>query len=206
MPDDLDRAGWERRWEQAISRHGAAIGQAPPKAHLVEVAASLAPGRALDAGCGHGAESLHLARAGWTVTGVDFSAQALALAAATAAAAGVGDRITWTEADLSTWAPPAAEFDLVACLYVHVPGEVTELVARLATGVTPGGHLLLVGHRPIDPATGRETPAAGQVQVSVEEALAALPRDAWEVLVAEERPRARAGEGVDAVIHALRRE
>jgi hypothetical protein len=95
-------------------------------------------------------------------------------------------------------------YDLVACLYVHVAGSVEEMVERMAAGVAPGGTLLLVGHRPIDPATGAATPAAGQVQVSVDEAVAALDPARWEFVVAEDRPRAVAGTGVDAVIRARR--
>jgi len=92
----------------------------------------------------------------------------------------------------------------VACLYVHVAGSVEEMVRRMGAGVAPGGTLLLVGHRPVDPATGAATPAAGQVQVSVETAIAALDDHRWEVDVAEDRPRAAAGTGVDAVIRARR--
>jgi hypothetical protein len=47
-------------------------------------------------------------------------------------------------------------------------------------------------------------PAAGQVQVSVETAIAARDRHRWEVDVAEDRRRAVAGTGVDAVICARR--
>ena len=68
----------------------------------------------------------------------------------------------------------------------------------MAAGVAPGGTLFLVGHRPIDPATGAATPAASQVQVSVDAALAALDPRRWEFVVAEDRPRAAAGTGVDA--------
>jgi hypothetical protein len=93
----------------------------------------------------------------------------------------------------------------VVCLYVHVAGSVEEMVQRMATGVARGGTLFLVGHRPIDPATGAATAAAGQVQVSVEAALAALDPDQWQPIVAEERPRATAGTGVDAVFRARRR-
>jgi hypothetical protein len=95
-----------------------------------------------------------------------------------------------------------SEYDLVVCLYLHVAGFVEETVQRLAAGVAPGGTLFLVGHRPIDPATGAETPAARQVQVSVEAAVSALDPDRWELLVAEERQRPAAGTGVDAVIQA----
>lgn len=90
-------------------------------------------------------------------------------------------------------------------LYVHVAGSVTEMVRGMAAALAPGGTLFLVGHRPVDPASGAPTPAAGQVQVSVEEATAALDPDDWELLVAEELPRATAGSGVDAVIRARRR-
>jgi len=94
-------------------------------------------------------------------------------------------------------------FDLVSCLYVHVSGSVHEFVARLGTGVAPGGSLFLVGHLPVDPATGEPTLAADQVQVTVDEAVRALEPAAWRVVVAEERPRAAAGTGVDAVVHAV---
>jgi hypothetical protein len=93
----------------------------------------------------------------------------------------------------------------VVCLYVHVAGSVEQMVRRMATGVAGGGTLLLVGHRPIDPATGAATAAAGQVQVSVEAALAALDPGQWQPIVADERPRPMAGTGVDAVIRARRR-
>ncbi|HEV7764634.1 MAG TPA: hypothetical protein VGQ76_06510 [Thermoanaerobaculia bacterium] len=75
----------------------------------------------------------------------------------------------------------------------------------MANFVAPGGTLCLLGHRPIDPSTGAPTTAASQVQVSVEEAVAALDSGVWDLIVAEERPRAIAGTGVDAVIHARRR-
>jgi hypothetical protein len=112
--------------------------------------------------------------------------------------------IDWVEADLATWTPRRDEYNLVVCLYVHVAGSVEEMVRRMATGVARGGTLFLVGHRPIDPATGAATAAAGQVQVSLETALAALDPGQWQPIVAEERPRAMAGTGVDAVIRARR--
>jgi SAM-dependent methyltransferase len=168
--------------------------------------AGLPPGRALDAGCGHGAETLWLAAHGWQVTAVDFSAAALAQGRRMAEAAGpeIAARVDWVEGDLATWAVPPARHDLVASLYVHSAGPVEEMVRRLAEGVAPGGTLFLVGHRPVDPATGKPTAAANQVQVSVEAAVSALPATSWEILVAEERPRAVAGSGVDAVVRARR--
>ena len=102
------------------------------------------------------------------------------------------------------WFPAREMFDLVVCLYVHVAGSVEEMVRRMAGGVAPGGTLSMAGHRPIDPATGRSTAVAGQVQVSVEDVTAALDRREWQFVAAEERPRAATGSGVDAVVLARR--
>lgn len=202
----LDRDFWEERWAQALREHGDKVAKMPPNAHLTEVIGDLRPGRALDAGCGHGAETLWLATRGWRVTAVDFSRTALDHARSTAESIGadVAERVDWVEGDLATWTPQPGHYDLVACLYVHVAGSVREMVQRMAAGLAPGGTLVLVGHRPFDPATGAPTPAAGQVQVSVDEAVDALDPDRWEFLVAEERPRRAAGTGVDAVICARR--
>ena len=88
---------------------------------------------------------------------------------------------------------------------MHVEGSVPEMVRRLGSGVAPGGSLFLVGHLPVDPATGKPTPAAGQVQVSVDEALDGLGASDWDVVLGEERRRAATGSGVDAVVRAVRR-
>jgi SAM-dependent methyltransferase len=204
--DDFDRDSWERRWSQALREGAHAVAQRPPNAHLLAEVASLSPGRALDAGAGHGAETLWLAARGWQVTAVDFSTTALDHARSTAEGLGadVAARIEWIAADLATWIAPRERYDLVACVYVHVAGSVPAMARQLAAGVAIGGTLLLVGHQPVDPATGEPTPAAGQVQVSVDAALAALDLDRWEIVVAEDRPREAAGSGVDAVVHARR--
>lgn len=201
-----DRDSWEARWADALRGHGDRVARRPPNAHLTAELGDLRPGSALDAGCGHGAETLWLAGRGWQVTAVDFAATALAHARSAAQARGpdVAARVEWVEADLTTWTPRREAYDLVVCLYVHVAGSVEEMVRRMASGVAPGGTLFLVGHRPVDPATGAPTAAAGQRQVSVEVALAALDPDGWEPVVAEDRPRPAADTGVDAVILARR--
>ncbi len=206
MTAAFDRDSWERRWSRASRRHGHAIDHRPPNAHLQTEAADLRPGIALDAGAGHGSETLWLAARGWRVTAVDFSTTALERARTRAASLGedVAGRIDWVEGDLTTWTPQPDHYDLVICLYVHVEGAVAEMVRRLGEGVARGGTLLLVGHRPVDPATGAPTAAADQVQVSVEGATAALDGPRWEIVVAEDRRRPTAGTGVDAVIRARR--
>jgi SAM-dependent methyltransferase len=205
--DPFDRDSWERRWAQALRDHPGQVVNRPPNAHLVAETGDLPPGSALDAGCGHGAEAIWLAASGWQVTAVDFSVTALEHARSTAERVGadVAERIEWVEGDLGSWTPPPRHFDLISCLYVHVAGSVGEMVNRLAAGVAPGGTLFMVGHLPVDPATGEPTPAAGQVQVTVEEAVEALDARDWQIILAEERRRAEAGAGVDAVVRAVLR-
>lgn len=202
-----DREFWEQLWSKTLREHGDKVARRPPHAELVAEASKLTPGRALDAGCGHGAETLWLSAKGWRVTAVDFSSAALAKGRSLAEAAGaeIAARVEWLEADLASFTPEPAGYQLVVCLYVHVAGSVEEMVRRMGGGVAPGGTLLMVGHRPVDPRTGAPTAAAHQVQVSVEAAVAALDGGEWELLVAEERARAVSGSGVDAVICAQRR-
>lgn len=201
-----DQQFWETLWSKTLREHAQKVAQRPPNAHLIQDLSGLPPGRALDAGCGHGSETLWLAARGWHVTAVDFSPSALAQGRAMAQAAGdeLAARITWTEGDLASWQAPPASFELVVSLYVHIAGDVEEMVRSLADAVAIGGALFMVGHRPIDPTTQAPTAAAGQTQISIEQARAALNPEHWEIVIAQERPRAVAGTGVDAVILARR--
>jgi SAM-dependent methyltransferase len=202
-----DRDFWEQLWSRTLREHADVVAQRPPNATLLAELGGLPPGRALDAGCGHGSETLWLAAQGWHVTALDFSASALAHGRASAQALGphIADRIDWVEGDLADWAPDPAAYDLVTSLYVHIAGSVPETLARIASGVAPGGTLFVLGHQPVDPVTGAATPAAGQVQVSVDDARAVLRPADWQLQIAEERERAQAGSGVDAVVVARRR-
>src|SRR5690349_1074293 len=133
----FDQEFWEQLWSKTLREHPDKVAQRPPNAYLVAELAGLPPGRALDAGCGHGAETLWLARHGWQVTAVDFSAAALAQGRALAKAAGaeLDARIAWQEGDLATYTPASQAYDLVICLYVHIAGSVSEMVQRLANAV-----------------------------------------------------------------------
>lgn len=71
--------------------------------------------RAVDLGCGTGANVVHLAQHGFRVTGIDFSSVALDKARRRAADAGVSSRCAFIEGDLTVEATAAGEdpFDLL---------------------------------------------------------------------------------------------
>jgi hypothetical protein len=119
------------------------------------------------------------------------------------AGSAAADRVEWVEGDLGSWAPDARALR-PGYLSVRPSGRIRGRDGdSLGTGVAPGGTLFLVGHLPVDPATGEPTPATRQVQVSVDDAVQALDPSEWQIVVAEERPRAAAGTGVDAVVRAV---
>lgn len=110
---------------------------------------ALAPGTALDLGCGEGADAIWLAERGWRVTATDISATALERAAKHAADAEVADRITFVRHNLIETFPEGT-FDLVSAQFLHspvaAPGERDSIMFRAAEAVAPGGVFLIVGH------------------------------------------------------------
>ncbi|MBZ6227367.1 SAM-dependent methyltransferase [Streptomyces olivaceus] len=133
---------WEARY-----RDTGRVWSGRPNTFLVREASGLAPGAALDLGCGEGADAVWLASRGWRVTGVDISATALERAAAHAAEAGVGDRVAWERHELGQ-SFPEGSFDLVSAQYLQSPVALDQqtVLRAAARAVASGGTLLLVLH------------------------------------------------------------
>lgn len=199
----MDAQGWNdmyRSREQMFSGN--------PNGVLVAEAAGLPPGRALDAGCGEGADALWLARRGWQVTGVDIAETALRRAAA--AGTDVADLVTWRRADLGATPPPAGAFDLVSAQYFPLRRTPDHAALRgLLAAVAPGGTLLFVGHDLAD-LTHREGDGFDPADYYQPRDVSPLLGPGWDVLADETRARAvppPAGthHTHDTVLRALRR-
>jgi SAM-dependent methyltransferase len=186
-------------WEERYSGEEK-VWSGNPNAQLVAEVSGLTPGTALDVGCGEGGDVIWLAQRGWRVTGADFSANGLARAARHAEEAGVADRTDWWQVDARTFEAGGRSFDLVTTHFLHPPdGGMTEVAGRLAEAVTPGGHLLVVGHAPSEAFTHLNASHRRAMFLAVD-LLPGLP-DGFEVLVAEQRPRTMVREGVTMDVH-----
>ncbi|MGW7576444.1 class I SAM-dependent methyltransferase [Streptomyces sp. NPDC054765] len=184
-----DHEFWDARYSESEQ-----MWSGRPNAPLVRETGDLPPGRALDLGCGEGADAIWLAGQGWHVTAVDISRVALGRAAEHAAAAEVSHRIDWQWHDLSS-SFPAGSFDLVSAQFLHSPVEMPrdEILRNAAAAVAPGGVLLVVGHGGAsssapDPHPDIHFPTPDEVLKALD-----LPDGEWEVLRSEEYERAQTG-------------
>ncbi|MEZ4735361.1 MAG: methyltransferase domain-containing protein [Caldilineaceae bacterium] len=108
----------------------------------------LQPGMQLcDFTCGPGLYSVELAKRGCQVTGVDFGPAAVAYARDLAQQAGVTAHCTIIEQDVRTVELPPATFDAALFIYgqlaVFPKAEATQLLAKVAAALKPGGTLVV---------------------------------------------------------------
>ncbi len=136
----MDSASWDRRYGGREL-----IWTAEPNRFLVAETETLAPGRAIDLGCGEGRNAIWLAERSWQAVGVDFSEVGLTKARELADARGVD--VDWVAADLLEYRPDPRASDLVLIFYLQVPAtERRPIIRAAADAVAPGGTFLLVAH------------------------------------------------------------
>ncbi len=190
---------WDERYRSADR-----LWSGNPNPQLVAEVAGREPGRALDVGCGEGADAIWLASRGWAVVAADISQVALDRAARHARETdpAAAARITWWRADLLEQVPSPDSFDLVSAQFMHLPPEPrARLFASLAAAVRVGGMLLVVAHHPSDLDTGVPRPPTPERFYTADD-IAGLLDDSWAVEVSEARPRgARTPTGAEATIH-----
>jgi SAM-dependent methyltransferase len=197
-PPVMDERFWDKRYGSADR-----IWSGRPNPGLVAEVAELAPGRVLDIGAGEGADAIWLAERGWDVVAVDISSVALERGRRQAAIAGseVSDRITWVHADLLATGLPSGPFDLVSSHYMQLaPDQRAALFGQYFDVVGPGGRVLIVGHHPSDMATKVGRPPRAELFYTAEDLTPDLD-PAFEVLVAEARPRVVEHDGEPTTIH-----
>jgi len=176
-------------------------------AQLAANAGDLSGGRALDLGCGEGADAIWLAEHGWTVVAVDVSTTALSRARAAAESRGMAERIDFQQDDLTAGFPPGSgdprdNFDLVSAQFLHSTVEMdrTALLRRAAAVVAPGGTFLIVDHAAAPPWASKihhhEFPTAETVLSGL-----ALDDGQWQrVFVGSVERSARGPDGQDATL------
>ena len=140
--DGVQAAYWDARYTE---RDGA-MWSGRPNGRLMAEVAALAPGQALDVGCGEGADAIWLAEQGWDVTAIDVSRIAIGRAQKAAEAAGVS--VEWVSGDTLETPFPPSSFDLVSLQYPALPkvAGVQAIRSLLSTVRHPGGVLLAVYH------------------------------------------------------------
>lgn len=170
----------------------------------------LTPTTALDLGCGTGGDALWLADRGWTVTGVDIAAAALAEAERAADDAGLADRVTWRRVDLDDGVTTGS-WDLVTAAYLQAPVALgrERILREAATAVAPGGTLIVIGHASA-PTWMSEPPDHMHAMPGAADVLAMLDLPDWAVERAEDvqlpatSPEGVAGTRSDSVVRLRR--
>lgn len=135
-----------RDWSQRYRDSDCLFGD-QPSALLTGNRHLLQPGqRALAIADGEGRNGLWLAARGLSVTTLDRTPEAVARARAAAAQRRLEANILCV--DLFDWTWPAAAFDVVALIFLHLPPEQRQQLFRLIDHtLRPGGLLLLEGYR-----------------------------------------------------------
>jgi SAM-dependent methyltransferase len=141
----FDAASQAAEWDARYRERDGSMWSGRPNGRLVTEVGGLTPGRALDVGCGEGADAIWLAGRGWNVTAIDVSDVALGRARAAAERANV--EVEWISGDAQRTPLPARSFDLVSLQYPALPKATGEAaVQALFDTLRPGGLLLAVYH------------------------------------------------------------
>ena len=204
-PDLSPTEYWEQRYSGSER-----VWSGKVNATMASVVAELAPGTAIDLGCGEGGDVLWLAEQGWTALGLDISATAVGRARDEAATRGL-DRASFEAVDLDAWEPEPDSVDLVTASFFqsNVALDRTAILRRAMAALRPGGRLVTVSHA-APPSWAKDHPAK-MVSVQDEAAQRGGHADEWEIEQADERPRAAVapdgtpGEHLDAVLVLRRR-
>jgi SAM-dependent methyltransferase len=131
---------WDRRYR--LREHAASDLEAGPTPLLIETAASLKPGRALDLACGAGRNALWLAQHGWEVTAADGAVTAIEFLHSRASNQGLKISAVVADLEKDEFNIEPSRWDLILKLY-YLQRDLFEPAKR---GVVPGGILISIVH------------------------------------------------------------
>jgi len=127
-------------WDERYSRGENAFLEPVPL--LLEAAAMIPPGHALDLACGLGRHALELARLGWRVTAADSSGVAIDRLRGTAAAESLPVDARLVDLEAGEFPIEEGAYDLIADFFYLQ----RDLFPRIAAGLRPGGLFVAVIH------------------------------------------------------------
>lgn len=202
----MDAEAWD-------ARYGATelVWSATPNQFVERECADLEPGRAVDLAAGEGRNAIWLARRGWQVSAVDFSAVAIEKGRRLAA----DTEVSWIVDDATTWRAPEP-VDLAVVAYLQLPAVQRRAAHRNAVeALRPGGTFLVVGHDSTNLTEGTGGPQDPAVLMTAEDVLADLDgidvevvrseRVAREVSVGDDHRGVAAATAWDCLVRVTRR-
>lgn len=137
MPD------WDERF-----REGKGPCFTDPSPILRQYVPNLPDGRALDVATGTGRNAAFLASEGYSVDAIDMSREGLRIARENAVERGLDSKINWIRADVSDYAFPREEYDVITISLYRAIDRFPDIKEALA----PGGCLFAENHlRSTDP-------------------------------------------------------
>lgn len=146
--DELVRAQREH-WQRTYGAHPGMYGDVPSAAarHAATVFGAAGAREVLELGAGHGRDTLHFARAGFTVHATDFSATGLEQLDRAAVSEGLADRVTTEVRDVRD--PLALADATVDAVFAHMllcmalsTKDIHALVGEIRRVLRPGGTFL----------------------------------------------------------------
>ena len=165
---------------------------------LEQVASTLTPGQAIDAGAGEGGDAVWLAGQGWSVTALEASS--VGIYRGVQAAQSAGHEIVWKVSDLAQpWPVEAKSAQLVSLQFIHTDPDTRQAIwSHAVDAVAPGGTLLIVGHDPADAEAGIPRPPA--VMCFGQDDVGLIPSE-WSSVNARRVPRKQTVDGREVDVH-----